>query len=112
MWTIIIGAIVNLLIFFFERWWTNSYPYDPAQYRANFMDEVNSLRHFWMGPDRAKYAGLLFDKFEANYKAAPPVISDQDGLLNQAYASFHAKKYARGLTLTYQEVYGKAQGRG
>lgn len=102
MWMIIIGAIVSLLVYFFERWWTAHHPISPAQARDAFIAEVGSLRHFWMGSRRKEYAGKLFDKFLKNYEANPPVSSAP--FLTQPEALGLAKKYAEGLTLTADEL--------
>lgn len=105
MWAIIIGAIVNLLIYFFEQWWTNNHPWHPAQYRAAFLNRVSGIRYFWMGRDRVKKASLLFDKFQKNYEASPPPPGLTNGpKLTKGNASFYAKKYATGLTLTQAEM--------
>lgn len=111
MWTIIIQAIVALLIAFFEQWWKDSYPFHPAQYRTTFVDRIGSIRYFWLGPDRAKYADALFTKFAANYDANPPAKNAFDGKpMDGAYAAYYAKKYALGLTLFNSEIYDKAKG--
>lgn len=104
MWPIIVTALINLLIYFFEKWWTNSNPYPPSMYRGAFLDEVSSIKWFWMGTSRVKYAGLLFDKYQANYDAdKPPGVCFGVPLPKEA-ASMYAKKYAIGLTLSPTEV--------
>lgn len=100
MLLIIIGAIVNLLIFFFEQWWRQHHPSRPtAIVRRQFIDQIGSLRYFWMGPSREKYAAALFDKFVANYDANPPKFTASDAPLSDNQASELAHKYTQGLTL-------------
>lgn len=104
MWTIVIGAIVSLLVFFFERWWTAHHPINPTPAKQAFLDEVGKLRHCWMGPNRQKYAAALFDKFVARYNQAPPKMSDHDAPLTSDQAKAIASLYASGLTLTQDEA--------
>ena len=100
MWTIIIGAIVSLLIFAFEQWWTHNHPARPTpQQRAQFIAQVGAWKYFWMGPKRAEYAGKLFDQFVVNYDAAPPGFQAGDAPLSQSQAKYLAQKYAAGLVL-------------
>jgi len=104
MWMIIIGAIVNLLVYFFERWWTAHHPVNPVAAKQAFLDEVGRTRHFWMGKDRQKYAGALFDKFQSRYNSDPPVFEVSDAPLTAEQARTVAAKYAAGLTLTPDEA--------
>lgn len=105
MWPIIIEAIISLLIYFFEKWWSKSQPFSPSQYREAFLSKVTSIRYFWMGPQREVYAALLFDKFQANYDAdRPPAACFLDRRLSPDEATGFAKKYAKGLTLSPSEV--------
>lgn len=104
MWMIIIGAIVSLLVYFFERWWTAHHPVSPAQAKEAFLAEVASLRHFWMGPRRKELAGKLFDKFQKNYEANPPPTQAVPRPLTSEEALALAKKYSDGLTLTQDEL--------
>jgi hypothetical protein len=105
MFTIIIGAIVNLLIWWFEQWWKNKHPAQPGpKEKQAFLTEVSRFKHFWMGPNRHKYAAALFDKFAAKYQANPPVVELSDAPLSAKEAAGFANKYAKGLTLTSDEV--------
>lgn len=96
--TIIIGAIVSLLIFFFEQWWLAHHPIKPtAEAKQEFLRKLRSFRYFWMGPDRAAYGGILFDKFVANYEKNPPMATASALTADQAKQL--AKTYASGLSL-------------
>lgn len=104
MWTIIIGAIINLIIWFIQQYWTNHPPVDPTPAKTAFLDHMGKVRYFWMGTDRKKYADKLFDKFTASYKAKPPVVTLSDKPLNSDLAKGLAKEYAHGLTLSPDEI--------
>lgn len=96
--TIIIGAIVSMLVFFFQRWWTAHHPIAPtAEAKAAFINEVNRPRHFWMGGKRHVYAEKLFDKFAANYAAKPQPVDAAP--LTEEQAGSLAASLAEGLTL-------------
>lgn len=103
MFTIIIGAIVSMLVFFFQRWWTAHHPIAPnAEAKAAFIAQVERPRHFWMGVRRGEYAGKLFDKFAAKYaerahqvKAASVMSEEEAGSL--------AAEIAKDITLTENE---------
>ena len=98
--SIIISAIVSLLIFFFEQWWTHHHPAQPnSDIRELFVTKISGWRYIWMGPNRGKYAGELFDKFVNNYQANPPRYTLNDALLTQDQAKSLATKYAEGLDL-------------
>ncbi len=100
MWTILIGAIVNLLIFFFQRWWASKHPTAPGkQERAAFLAEVNSKWRFKLVPQatREKAANQAFDQFAENYNLNPPVIDLDGAPLTQDQAKLLAQRYADGI---------------
>lgn len=99
MLTIIIGALVNILIFFFEQWWTNHHPVNPAPTKAAYLAEVGKWKYFWMGPNRVKYASQLHDKAVARFVANPPVVELSSAPLTQDSAHKLANAYCGGLTL-------------
>lgn len=104
MLTLIVSAIINILVYFFERWWTAHHPIDPSPAKAAFLGEVGKLRHFWMGPNRQKYAEKLFDKFAQNYKAAQGGYLVSDSPLCREEARLLATKLCKGLDLTTEEA--------
>lgn len=105
MITIIIGAIVSMLVYFFQRWWTENHPIVPKDDEAKkmFVAKVARPRNFWMGPKREEYAGKLFDKYVQKLKDRPiqrvshiPMSEDEAGI--------YAATYAEGLTLEPDEL--------
>src|ERR1044071_5043890 len=81
MFLIIVGAMINLLIFFFERWWTNNHPVAPDNVmKERFLAEVNSKLRVKLLPTakRLKMASALFDKYSARYHSDPPIYQLAD----------------------------------
>jgi len=104
MITIILGAIVSMLVFFFQRWWTAHHPITPSpEARAQFVSDIERPRHFWMGKKRGDYAGKLFDKFKANYEAKIHQVKAAS-ILSEEEAGELAASFAEGLTLTPEEL--------
>jgi len=101
--SLVLSALVSLLVFFFERWWTANHPINPAAAKQAFLAEVGSAKHFWMGKRRHELAGKIFDKFVARFNADPPKMATGT-VLTESEASALAQKYAAGLTLTPNEL--------
>lgn len=105
MFLIIVGALVGILVFFFERWWTAHHPVAPtADTKTAFLAEVARPRHFWMGSKRHAMASKLYDKYVAKYNADPPIMELSTKPLTQEEAHAIATRYSLGLTLDPTEI--------
>lgn len=102
MFMIIVGALVSMLVFFFQRWWTANHPLTPTpEAKAAFLAEVDHPRHFWMGEKRRQMAEKLFDKFAAKASRELPSRSEE---LTEEDAGVLAANIAEGVTLDPAEV--------
>lgn len=104
MFTLIIGAIVQLLIFFFERWWTAHHPADPATAKTAFITHVAKPRFFLLGHKRTLYADMLFDKFRANYMATDAARTYGNTPLTEEAAKALVQRCIKGVTLSETEA--------
>lgn len=100
MWEILLQAVVSLLVYFFEKWWSNSHPQPPSEdNRAAFIATVHGswkLKIFGKSL-REKAANYAFDKFAENYKANPPIVQLSDAPLDPVEARGFATIYSKGI---------------
>lgn len=105
--SLVLSAIVTLLVYFFERWWTAHHPTAPTpDAKAEFLAQIGKPRHFLLGKKRRLYASLLFDKFAARYAEIGGKY-DAGLICSQPQAAALAKKCAEGLTLSAAETAGE-----
>jgi len=100
IWSILLQAVVSLLVYFFEKWWSGAHPTPPnEEARLAFIGTVHgSWKLMVFGKSlREKAANYAFDQFAANYKANPPVVELSDAPLSESEARGFAAIYAKGI---------------